>query len=154
MAYFSTKRFGPISTGHRQWRDDGHCAYMHGYGREVKVIFGCNELDDKGWVVDFGGLKDFKKWLEGEWDHRLLISSQDPELDKMIELDTQGLIDLNVMEASYGYGPGIEQSCKYVFDHLDSVVREMYNGRCWVESVEIWEHCNNSAMYCRPNVNG
>lgn len=154
MAFYSTKRFGPISTGHRQWRDDGHCAYMHGYGREVKVIFGCNELDDKGWVVDFGGLKDFKKWLEGEWDHRLLISSQDPELDKMIELDTQGLIDLNVMEASYGYGPGIEQSCKYVFDHLDSVVREMYNGRCWVESVEIWEHCNNSAMYCRPNVNG
>ncbi len=154
MAYFSTKRFGPISTGHRQWRDDGHCAFMHGYGREVKIIFGCNELDDKGWVVDFGGLKDFKSWLEGEWDHRLLISSQDPELGKMIELDNQGLIDLNVMEASYGYGPGIEQSCKYVFDHLDSVIQEMYNGRCWVESVEIWEHRNNSAMYCRPKAHG
>lgn len=152
MPYFSTKRFGPISTGHRQWRDDGHCAFMHGYGREVKVIFGCDELDDKGWVVDFGGLKDFKKWLESEWDHRMLISSQDPELDKMIELDNQGLIDLNVMEAAYGYGPGIEQSCKYVFDHLDSVILEMYEGRCWVESVEIWEHRNNSAMYVRPQV--
>ena len=39
MAYFSTKRFGPICTGHRQWRDDGHCKYIHGYGRHVQVTF-------------------------------------------------------------------------------------------------------------------
>lgn len=152
MPYFSTKTFGPISTGHRQWRDDGHCAFLHGYGRKVKVVFGASKLDDKNWVVDFGGLKEFRKWLEGEWDHRMLISSDDPELDTFIELDKKGIIDLNIMVAEYGYGPGIEASCKYVFDHLDSVVKEMSGGRCWVQTVEIWEHELNSAIYERPGV--
>lgn len=149
MAFFSTKRFGPISTGHRQWRDSGHCAYVHGYGRIVKVEFGCTELDDKGWVVDFGGLKEFKKWLESEWDHRLLISSEDPELNEFQQQHERGIIDLNVMDAGKGYGPGIEQSAKYVFDNLEAQIQQMYGGRCWVESVEIWEHENNSAGYRR-----
>lgn len=153
MAFYSTKRFGPISTGHRQWRDDGHCAYMHGYGRTMKVIFGASALDDKGWVVDFGGLKDFKKWLEGEWDHRMLIASDDPALAQFIEMDNQGLISLNVMEVSYGHGPGIEASCKYVYDYLDPYVKEMTAGRCWVESIEIWEHELNSAILVRDQVN-
>lgn len=150
MPYFSTKQFGPISTGHRQWRDDGHCAFLHGYGRTLKVVFGCDKLDDKNWVVDFGGLKDFRKWLEGEWDHRMLISSDDPELDLFIELHDKKIIDLNIMEAKYGYGPGIEASCKYVYDHLNSVVTESSAGRCWVQTVEIWEHQLNSAIYERP----
>lgn len=152
MPYFSSKRFGPISTGHRQWRDNGHCAYLHGYGRTMKVIFGASELDDKSWVVDFGGLKDFKKWLEGEWDHRMLIASNDPELPLFKELHARGIIDLNVMDASKGYGPGIEASCKYVYDHLNEIITRESNGRCWVESVEIWEHETNSAMYVRPQV--
>ena len=56
MAYFSTKRFGPICTGHRQWRDDGHCKYIHGYGRHVQVTFE-GELDHRQWVMDFGFLQ-------------------------------------------------------------------------------------------------
>lgn len=149
MTYFSTKRFGPISTGHRQWRDDGHCAYLHGYGRTMKVVFGATQLDDKNWVVDFGGLRDFKKWLEGEWDHRMLIASDDPELETFKDLHTRGIIDLNIMDATKGYGPGIEASCKYVYDHLNDYISDLTDGRCWVESVEIWEHENNSAIYQR-----
>ena len=30
-------------------------------------MFGCHNLDEKNWVVDFGGLKPLKKWLE---DHK------------------------------------------------------------------------------------
>lgn len=65
--YYSTKRIGPISTGHRQWRDSGHCSYVHGYGRYVQFVFACTSLDDKMWVVDFGGLKGIRKWLEDQW---------------------------------------------------------------------------------------
>lgn len=144
--YYSTKRIGPISTGHRQWRDDGHCAFMHGYGRYVEVTFGCSELDEKGWVVDFGSLKGFKKWLESQWDHRTLISSEDPELKHLKDLHMRHLIDINVMDASKGHGPGIEQSCKFVYDYLDPWIRLETKHRCWVKSVRIWEHENNSAM--------
>ena len=149
MAYFSTKRFGPISTGHRQWRDEGHCAWLHGYGRTVKVIFAGSHLDEKMWMVDFGGLRDLKKWLEGEWDHRMLIASNDPELATLMDLDAKGIISINVMDVNQGYGPGIEASCKYVFDKFDAEVRKMTEGRCWVHSVEIHEHENNSAIYQR-----
>ena len=43
--YRSTKKIGPISTGHRQWRDDGHCSYVHGYGRYVQFTFASDALD-------------------------------------------------------------------------------------------------------------
>lgn len=149
MAFFSTKRFGPISTGHRQWRDDGHCAWLHGYGRTVKVIFGGSHLDEKMWMVDFGELRGLKQWLESEWDHRLLIASDDPELETFKDLHARNIISLNIMDVTKGYGPGIEASCKYVYDKFDAEVRSLTQGRCWVESVEIWEHENNSAIYTR-----
>lgn len=150
MPFFSTKRFGPISTGHRQWRDDGHCAWLHGYGRTVKVEFSGSHLDEKMWMVDFGALRGLKQWLEGEWDHRFLIASDDPALETFKELDAKGLMSLNVMDVTKGYGPGIEASCKYVYDHFDAEVRRMTQGRCWVTTVEIFEHENNSAVFRAP----
>ena len=58
MKYYSTKKFGPITTGHRQWKDSGHCKYVHGYARYVEITFACHDLNDKQWVMDFGGLKN------------------------------------------------------------------------------------------------
>lgn len=147
MPYFSTKRFGPISTGHRQWRHNGHCAFVHGYGRIVEIVFGAEELDARGWVVDFGDLRDVKKWLEEEWDHRVLLAYDDPLLEEFKALDEKGGIDINILPPEYG--PGIEQSCKYVFDNVDEIINEKTHERCWVESVRIWEHENNSAFYER-----
>lgn len=147
MPFFSTKRFGPISTGHRQWRHDGHCSFAHGYGRTVKVIFGASELDERGWVVDFGDLREVKKWLEEQWDHRLLLAADDPLLEQFKNLEEIGGVDVHELPPEYG--PGIELSCKFVYDYLDELVKGKTNGRCWVESVEIWEHENNSAIYVR-----
>ncbi len=143
--FFSTKRFGPISTGHRQWRHDGHCSYAHGYGRIVKIIFGTEELDDRGWAVDFGDLKAVREWLVSEWDHRILLASDDPLLDEFKTLHELGGVNINIMPEEYG--PGIELSCKYVYDHVDAMIRMRTNDRCWVQMVEIWEHENNSAIY-------
>ena len=64
MKYTSSKRIGPISTGHRQWKDNGHCSFVHGYGRYVELTFACEERDEKGWVMDFGDLKDVKQLIE------------------------------------------------------------------------------------------
>ena len=62
--YTSTKTFTGLPCAHRQWRDEGHCSLVHGYDRTVIMTFGCSETDEKEWVVDFGGLKEVKKWLE------------------------------------------------------------------------------------------
>ena len=91
MKYYSTKKFGPITTGHRQWKDSGHCKYIHGYARYVEITFACHDLNDKQWVMDFGGLKHIKKWLDDQWDHRLLISNDDPLLSDFEKLHEKGI---------------------------------------------------------------
>ena len=71
MAYYSTKTYGHnigLACVFRQPNaDHSHCHLLHGYSLQFKFTFGCNDLDNKNWAVDFGGLKPLKKWLE---DHK------------------------------------------------------------------------------------
>ena len=145
--YTSTKKFGPISVGHRQWRDKGHCRFAHGYGRYVELTFACHSLDDKGWVMDFGGLREVKMIINHEWDHRMLIASDDPLLETFKDLNVKEAIDLNIMNVERGWGPGIESSCKFLYDIIQPYIKEVTDQRVWIKKVQIWEHENNSASY-------
>ena len=40
--------------------------------------------------MDFGGLKDLKKTLEYTFDHKLVVASDDPQLDLFKQLDDAG----------------------------------------------------------------
>ena len=72
MSHYSTKTYGHnigLSAVFRQpHADHSHCRFLHGYSLGFKFKFACNELDNKNWVVDFGGLKPLKKWLEDSFD--------------------------------------------------------------------------------------
>jgi 6-pyruvoyltetrahydropterin/6-carboxytetrahydropterin synthase len=146
MTFKSTKRFGPISVGHRQWRDDGHCAFVHGYGRYVEFVFE-GEPDHRQWVLDFGDLKDVKTWIDQQWDHRLLLASDDPLLDTFLVLHDAGGCNINIMDIRQGWGPGIEGSCKFLYDQIQPMISEKTNYRVRIASVRVWEHENNSAYY-------
>lgn len=147
MPYFSTKTLGPISTSHRQWRANSHCSLVHGYGRKIQFTFACMDLDDKQWVQDFSGLKDIKKLIESKWDHKTLIASDDPMLPTLFEMEESGLIELTLMDVEQEHGPGIEGSCKYIYDLINPIIESGSHGRVWISKVEIWEHENNSAYY-------
>jgi len=147
MKYKSSKRFGPITTGHRQWRDKGHCSYVHGYGRYVRLTFEATELDERGWVMDFGDLKGVKSWIESEWDHRTLIAIDDPVIPELKALEKVGGINLNILPE--GYLPGIEESCRYLYDKLNPVIQRKTNNRVEITRVEIWETEKNQAEYVR-----
>ena len=147
MKYKSSKRFGPITTGHRQWRDKGHCSYVHGYGRYVRLTFEATELDERGWVMDFGDLRDVKSWIESEWDHRTLIAADDPAIPELKTLEEVGGINLNILPE--GYLPGIEESCRYLYDKLNPVIQRKTNNRVEITRVEIWETEKNQAEYVR-----
>ena len=146
MKFQSTKKLGPIAVGHRQWRDGGHCAYVHGYGRYIQFTFEGN-LDERQWVMDFGDLKDIKAWIEKEWDHRVLIASDDPQLEKLKEMHELGIMDINVLDVTKGWGPGIEASCKHIYDNVANLIHVKTDGRVKIVKVEIWEHERNSAVY-------
>jgi 6-pyruvoyltetrahydropterin/6-carboxytetrahydropterin synthase len=134
MAYFSTKTYGHnigLSAVFRQPNaDHSHCHLLHGYSLQFKFTFGCTDLDNKNWAVDFGGLKPLKAWLEDHFDHKLCIDKDDP-MKEIRQFD----------------GVGAEKFAEHAWRFADKLVREATDNRCWCESAECAEHGSNSAIY-------
>ena len=146
VKYFSSKKYGHergLSAAFRQWKADSHCKYIHGYSLEFEFKFGANKLDEKNWVVDFGGLKELEHWLRKHFDHKTLVASDDPELSKFRDLDDCGIIQMVVVEST-----GAEMFAKMSMEYSSSLIKKQYGERCWVESVTVREHGANSAT-CR-----
>ena len=145
--YRSTKSYHSLPCAHRQWRDEGDCRLVHGYDRSVHIVFQSDSLDDKCWVMDFGGLKPIKAWLEDIFDHTLLINEDDPEMDFFVDMDKRGLCRLRVLP-----NIGMEGSSKYIFDYVDKWLETETKGRVQVYSVECRENEKNSAIYYGSNL--
>jgi 6-pyruvoyltetrahydropterin/6-carboxytetrahydropterin synthase len=155
--FYSTKTYGNdrgLSCCFRQWRSThSHCSLLHGYSIGIKLIFESDTLDDKNWVMDFGGLKEFKEWSEYMFDHTLVIAQDDPHLDmfqKMASLGLQdkgGVCDLRIVPAV-----GCEMFAKMAYDKMAELLasgnmRYPVNPSVRVKSVEVFEHGANSAIY-------
>ena len=148
MPYLSTKTYGHnigLACVFRQPNaDHSHCHLLHGYSLQFKFTFGCNDLDNKNWAVDFGGLKPLKKWLEDHFDHKTALDINDPHLEKFKELEALDLMSIVTFD-----GVGAEKFAEHAFNFADKLIREKTNNRCYVESVECAEHGANSAIYSR-----
>lgn len=142
MIYQSTKIIELGSCAFRQWRADSHCKFVHGYRLVAKFWFNCTALDEKNWVVDFGGLKGLKEILENQFDHTLCIAGDDPALPLFQALHDQRVVDLRIMDE----GVGIEKTAEWCLKISDAHIRDITNNRCWVDRVEVWEHDKNSAI--------
>ena len=146
MPYYSTKTYGHnigLSAVVRQPKaDHSHCHLLHGYSLAFKFTFGCKDLDDKNWAVDFGGLKELKQWLEEQFDHKTVIDSEDPHMEDFYELEKKGLAEIVVMD-----GVGAEKFAEHAWRYADELVQRLSGGRCWCESAECSEHGANSAIY-------
>ena len=140
----STKVIELGSCAFRQWRaSHSHCRFLHGYQLKAKLWFSGLSLDDKNWVVDFGGLKELKAELNGIFDHTTTVAADDPELDTFKSLHDKGIIQLYILKD----GVGIERAAEVVFNIAQKHVNSITNGRCWVDKVEVFEHEDNSATF-------
>lgn len=92
--------------------------------------------------MDFGDLKEVKVWLEDKFDHTLLLDSDDPLLSEFKSLEAQGACKLTVFD-----NVGMEGTAKYVFEYVNSWVKDKTHARVWVHSVECRENDKNSARY-------
>ena len=149
--FYSTKTYGNdrgLSCCFRQWRSThSHCSLLHGYSIGVKVIFECESLDERNWVMDFGGLKEFKKWLEHMFDHTLLIAEDDPHKDLFLNLP-QDTASIRLVPAV-----GCERFAEMAYNELAKIIaNSVANGTALnptvrVKSVEVFEHGANSSIY-------
>jgi 6-pyruvoyltetrahydropterin/6-carboxytetrahydropterin synthase len=147
----STKLFDGFSTVFRQWKAEGtHCRFLHGYGISFRVWFK-GELDERNWIWDFGGMKranghidgkNPKEWMDYMFDHTTIVAVDDPYLDKFLQMDVDGIIQLRIIPAT-----GAEQFAKYIYGKLNAFVQEETEGRVKVAKVEFMEHNKNTAIY-------
>jgi len=143
MSYQSTKLIDLGSCAFRQHgATHSHCHLVHGYQLKAKFYFSASSLDSNNWIVDFGGLKDFKAILQKQFDHTLCIAKNDPLLEIFQHLHNMGGCDLRVMD-----GVGIEKTAEWCFKTAQTYLKDRYGDRCWIEKVEVFEHELNSAIY-------
>jgi 6-pyruvoyltetrahydropterin/6-carboxytetrahydropterin synthase len=169
--YLSTKTYGNdrgLSCCFRQWRSThSHCSLLHGYSIGIKLVFESETLDDRNWVMDFGGLKAFKEWSEYMFDHTLVIAEDDPHramFEKMAELGLQdqgGVCDVRIVE-----GVGCEKFSELAYKEMQKILNLFQAGQTYtlptgksfsarypvglgvkLRSVEVFEHAGNSAVY-------
>ena len=105
-------------------------------------MFVTDELDQRNWCFDFGGLKPVKAWLHEMFDHTLLVAADDPERAEFERLAERGLVALRVLPAV-----GCEAVARLVFDHVARFVADTAGPRVRLEQVEVSEHSGNSAIY-------
>ncbi|MFN3513474.1 MAG: 6-pyruvoyl trahydropterin synthase family protein [Phenylobacterium sp.] len=151
MAWLSTKTYGGergLSCALRQWAAQSHCALLHGYSFGFRFTFAAEQLDARGWVVDFGagGFGRIREWLHETFDHVLLVAEDDPERDRFLALGELGLARVSLVP-----GTSCERLAQFVFEAAQPMVAEATGGRCWIESVECAEHGANSAIYRNPH---
>ena len=158
--YLSTKTYGNdrgLSCCFRQWRSThSHCSLLHGYSIGIKLIFESDVLDERNWVMDFGGLDRFKKWAEYMFDHTLLVAEDDPQLEffkQMLDIkggyNNLGIVDLRIVP-----GVGCEKFAELAYEKMAAILEELkstpgavINKNVRLRSVEVFEHNANSAIY-------
>lgn len=149
MTYTSTKTYGHeigLSCCFRQWKaTHSHCSFLHGYAVSVRLEFTAERLDDKNWVVDFGGLKQLKKTLQDTFDHKTLVAIDDPSIDWFRQAETLGLLDMKLVSHTgcEAFAELVwEQATEWLFDYDKE-------DRVFCSLVEVKEHGANSAIF-RP----
>jgi 6-pyruvoyltetrahydropterin/6-carboxytetrahydropterin synthase len=169
--YLSTKTYGNdrgLSCCFRQWRSThSHCSLLHGYSIGIKLIFESETLDDRNWVMDFGGLKAFKEWSEWQFDHTLVVAKDDPHLEKFQTLAALGLNNIGgICDLRIVDGVGCEMFAELAYKEMATILHIFKNGNEYycpngnqfqarypvgagvrLRSVEVFEHAGNSAIY-------
>ncbi len=135
------KRFGGFPCCHRQYKDAGHCSYLHGYDRWVEVEWQ-GTRDERGWVIDFADLKWLRLLLESQFDHTVLIAEDDPCVTEFHELAAKNALDLRIMD------PTMEGMVEWVRDQVQAQTERRFpNAR--LMRVTCWENEKNAASWTR-----
>lgn len=143
--YKMTKTYGNdrgFSCCFRQWRAiHSHCSLLHGYSLGFKFTIVSENLNECNWVFDFGSFTPVKQFL-GKWfDHTLVIAEDDPDRQVLEMLASKHVANVKIMEHV-----GCEKFAEFVFNKTKEMIESSEND-VHLESVEVFEHGANSAIY-------
>jgi len=125
-------------------------SFLHGYAVSFRVWFE-GDLDERNWVFDFGGAKRAKHNIDYRspkdyftylLDHTTIVAEDDPYLEQFKQMDRDGIIQLRILPAV-----GCERFAEFLFEKINTFLKEETNGRVRATKVEVYEHEKNSASY-------
>ncbi|MDR2862927.1 MAG: 6-carboxytetrahydropterin synthase [Puniceicoccales bacterium] len=136
-----SKTYADIPFAHRQHRHRGHCAFIHGHNWNFTFTFGCRELDENGFVVDFGDLKYIRRWFDTHLDHACVFNRDDPEREKITAAAPSSYKVYLVDNCS------AEGLAHHLYGIVDALVKKETHGRVFVLEVRVDEDARNSATF-------
>lgn len=88
MNKFYVVRKHEIHAGHRVCNSNSKCENIHGHSYIIHFYCHANDLNDIGMVIDFSVIKHtLCKWLDDNYDHRLILWEKDPWKERLLEID-------------------------------------------------------------------
>ena len=120
-------------SGHRVLGHGGKCRHLHGHRYVAEVTVEASNLDQLGMVVDFSTVKTLVgKWIDDNWDHNLLLHSDDPQWEHLV-----------LTEERPPYCMGQENpTAENIARHLATVARELLGPSLTIKRVRIYETPN------------
>lgn len=127
---FQATRHHDICCGHRVVGHEGKCRYLHGHNYrihftveagkcpEVEGGYGLKpekQLDTVGRVVDFSVIKELAIWLEENWDHKMLLWTEDP-LVELMDTHIQRFIPTGIVEVPFN--PTAENIAQFLVERI------------------------------------
>src|SRR5262245_48430818 len=74
--------------GHRLLNYSGKCRHLHGHNGRAVIVLEGERLDERGMLVDFSDIKcALRQWIEDNLDHRMVLSTADPALPLLRQLN-------------------------------------------------------------------
>lgn len=138
--YSITKTFS-FEYSHKLNMDyDSACKNLHGHSAKIIVQIWSKELNKSGMIVDFMHLSDFKKYLDENLDHSVILNGRD---------DFAGFISGSKMKhfiLENGIDPTSEIMSRILWDKFAYILNDLTVN--W-DSMEVtfYETANNCASY-------
>ena len=146
--YVMTRKL-EFDAGHRVPLHASKCKTPHGHRYVAEITIRAPELDEAGFVLDFGVVKaKVGGWIDANWDHTMIYQEDDPLMDAMREVYVEHGGDGNVYREWYAvpFAPTAENLSRYLFN---KAVELLADDRVVVERVVLWETPNCKAEWRR-----
>ena len=141
-----TKTYKDIPLSHRQPLHSGRCSRLHGHSWAITLTFEAKELDDNGFVIDFGDLHFIRDWIDQNLDHATALKENDP-----MRADCQKLEDLGLLKILWVKSASCEGIAQYLYYTFQPMIERKTNGRVRIQSLHLEEDSKNSATYFPEN---
>ncbi len=120
-------------SGHRVLGHEGKCANAHGHNYSIYLHATSSGLDKLGRVIDFSIIKEkMGKWIDENWDHTFIVSSEDHELIK-----NRNILEVNKKIFIADFNPTAENLALFL---LNTISPKLFkNENIMISKIELCE---------------